>query len=66
MYKVNKNKDPVPFKELLKEVSKKKIREIELQEIIKELEREGYISIELGESLMIKPLKEREDFGKIK
>ena len=66
MYKVNKNKDPVSFKEIIKEASKKKIREIEVQEIIKELEREGYVSIELGESLMIKPIKEREDFGKIK
>jgi len=66
MYKVNKNKDPVPFKELLKQASKKKISETELQEIVKELEREGYVSIELGESLMIKPIKEREDFGKIK
>lgn len=66
MYKVNKNKDPVSLKEIIKEASKKKIREIEVQEIIKELEREGYVSIELGESLMIKPIKEREDFGKIK
>lgn len=66
MYKVNKNKDPVSLKEIIKEASKKKIRETEVQEIIKELEREGYVSIELGESLMIKPIKEREDFGKIK
>ena len=66
MYKVNKNKDPVSLREIIKEASKKKIREIEVQEIIKELEREGYVSIELGESLMIKPIKEREDFGKIK
>jgi len=66
MYKVNKNKDPVSLKEIIKEASKRKIRETEVQEIIKELEREGYVSIELGESLMIKPIKEREDFGKIK
>ena len=66
MYKVNKNKDPVAFKEIVKEASKKKIRETEVQEIIKQLEREGYVSVELGKFLMIKPLKEREDFGKIK
>ena len=66
MYKVNKNKDPIPFKELLEEASKKKIRETELQEIIKGLERDGFVSIELGDVLMVKPLKEREDFGKIK
>ena len=66
MYKVNKNKDSISFKEIIKEASKKKIKESEVQEIIKDLERDGYVSIELGESLMIKPIKEREDFGKIK
>ena len=66
MYKVNKNKDPVPFKEIVKEASKKKIRETQIKEIILQLKEEGMISIELGEELMIKPLKEREDFGKIK
>jgi DNA replicative helicase MCM subunit Mcm2 (Cdc46/Mcm family) len=64
MYKVNKNKDLIPFEDIVKEASKKKFRESEVQDIIKELQKEGFISIELGESLMIKPLKEREDFSK--
>lgn len=66
MYKVNKNKDPIPFKDIVKEASKKRFRESEVQDVIRELQQDGFLSIEFGESLMVKPLKEREDFGKIK
>ena len=66
MYKVNKNKDPIPFSEIVKGGSKKKFRESQIQEIILEFKEMGLISLELGEEVMIKPLKEREDFGKIK
>lgn len=66
MYKVNKNKDPIPFKEIVKEASKNKYREVQIQEIILEFKEMGLISLELGEEVMIRPLKEREAFGKIK